>query len=166
MTPPRLQGSMANLSGHMFENMMIPIFELNGFKVMYEREFNKIPPENRPSSCVLRNAGYTTIYGHPGRTEFVIKCGARRVRVEAKYMGSAGSVDEKLPYMLLNGIERYPEKEVIFVLDGDGWKTGARQWLKDRIDDNWMDYRDQGKMIRMMTIAEFMDWFNHEEWEQ
>lgn len=159
----KTQGTLANLCGHVFEQMMVPVFEANGFAVMYEREYRKL--DIKPERCVLRNAPYTTIYGHPGRTEFVIVCGSRRVRVEAKHMGSAGSVDEKIPYMLLNGIESYPEKEVVFVLDGSGWKKGALQWLRDRISEGWMGYREIGKEIRMMTISEFMDWFNREDWE-
>lgn len=160
----KAQGTLANLSGHVFEQMMIPVFEANGFAVMYEREYGKL--NDRPAKVVLRNSAYTTIYGHPGRTEFVIVCGSRRIRVEAKHMGSAGSVDEKLPYMLLNGIESYPEREVVFVLDGSGWKKGALQWLRDRIAEDWMRYRESGKEIRMMSISEFMDWFNHEDWEE
>lgn len=162
----RGQGTLANLSGHVFEQMMIPVFEANGFPVMYGRACGGMDEDARPRRCVIRNVPYTTIYGHSGRTEFVIVCGSRRIRVEAKHMGSAGSVDEKLPYMLLNGIERYPENEVVFVLDGNGWKRGALQWLKERIEDDWMEYREKGKEMRMMTISEFMDWFNHEDWEE
>lgn len=158
----KAQGTLANLSGHVFEQMMIPVFEANGFAVMYEREYGKL--RDRPAKVVLRNSAYTTIYGHPGRAEFVIVCGSRRIRVEAKHMGSAGSVDEKLPYMLLNGIESCPEREVVFVLDGSGWKKGALQWLRDRIAEDWMRYRESGKEIRMMDISGFMDWFNHEDW--
>lgn len=158
------QGALANLNGHVFEQMMIPLFEASGFAVMTAREHARLPEAERPPKCVLRNVPFTTIYGHPGKTEFVIVCGDRRIRVEAKRMGSAGSVDEKVPYMLLNGIEKYPEAEIVFVLDGSGWKRGALQWLRDRISEDWMGFRESGKDIRTMNVSEFMDWFNREEW--
>jgi len=97
-----------------------------------------------------------------GRTEFVIVDGCRRIRVEAKYQSAPGSVDEKYPYMLLNGIYNYPESEIIFVVDGGGYKPGARRWLENSINNNWLDYRSEGRDIKLMTIAEFAGWFNRE----
>ena len=111
---------------------------------------------------VVKNAHYVTIYNEKGRTEFVIVDDLRRIRVEAKYQASAGSVDEKFPYMLLNGIYQYPESEIIFVVDGGGYKPGARKWLEEQIKNNWLSYKEKGKDIKLMTIAEFINWFNHE----
>lgn len=72
-------------------------------------------------------------------------------------------LDEKYPYMLLNGIYQYPEKEIIFVVDGGGYKPGARKWLQDQIDNDWLQYKElQHKSIQLMTIAEFVAWFNRE----
>ena len=159
------QGAQANLNGKVFENMMIPIFKANGFEIFSEAETKK--PHIKSKLAVLdryiiKNASYLTIYNEGGKTEFIIVDATRRVRVEAKYQAAAGSVDEKYPYMLLNGIYAYPENEVIFVVDGGGYKPGARKWLQDHIDKNWLDYKSQGKDIKLMSIAEFANWFNHE----
>ena len=70
----------------------------------------------------MYSVGETTLY--------IVTLGntyCRTVRVEAKWQQAAGSVDEKYPYMLLNGIYQYPEKEIIFVVDGGGYKPGARR---------------------------------------
>ena len=64
--------------------------------------------------------------------------------------------------MLLNGIYAYPEKEIIFVIDGGGYKPGALKWLKKSIENNWLDFKQNGKDIKLMNIAEFINWFNHE----
>jgi hypothetical protein len=64
--------------------------------------------------------------------------------------------------MLLNGIYQYPESEIIFVVDGGGYKPGARKWLEDHIKENWLDYKSKGKDIKLMSIVEFANWFNHE----
>ena len=159
------QGAQANLNGKTFEEMMIPIFKMNGFQVFTESELKKKYPDLSSIDIeryVIKNAYYVTIYNEGGRTEFVIVDGTRRVRVEAKYQASAGSVDEKYPYMLLNGIYQYPENEIVFVVDGGGYKPGARQWLEDKIKENWLDYKSKGKDISLMSISQFVNWFNHE----
>lgn len=155
------QGARANKNGKVFEDMMIPLFMANGFEVFSEKEL-KQRGNDGIKKYVIKNASYETIYDEKGRTEFVIVDEDRRIRVEAKYQASAGSVDEKFPYMLLNGIEKYPESEIVFVVDGGGYKKGARKWLADKIDEDWLGFKEQGKNICLMTITEFMNWFNHE----
>lgn len=166
-------GSIANIQGHIFEDTMLPIFEKHGFAIFQNAEIQKNPDILKGHKrYVIRNAPFTTIYDQRGKTEFVICDGTaidknnvpykREVRVEAKWQQSAGSVDEKYPYMLLNGIYQYPEREIVFVVDGGGYKPGARQWLQDHIDNDWLKYQEQGKSIKLMTISEFMCWFNME----
>lgn len=123
------QGAMANKNGRTVENMMIPLFEASGFKIVKPKEVKS----NIGKRYVIKNAPYRTIYDHPGKTEFVIVDGERSIRIESKYQSSSGSVDEKFPYMFLNAIYSYPEKEVIFVVDGGGYKIGGKEWLKNQI---------------------------------
>lgn len=160
------QGAQANLNGKVFEEMMIPIFKANGFEIFNESQLNKDKKLQEHLSSidkyVIKNASYITIYNEGGRTEFLIIYKERKIRVEAKYQASPGSVDEKYPYMLLNGIYKYPEKEVIFVVDGGGYKIGALTWLREQINNNWLDYKQKGKDIKLMSIVEFVNWFNHE----
>lgn len=154
------QGAQANLNGKVFEDMMIPIFIAHGFEIYSESELNKIDLSDK-KRYIIKNASYMTIYDSKGHTEFVIVDVPRKIRVEAKYQSAPGSVDEKYPYMLLNGIYKYPESEVIFVVDGGGYKPGARDWLQKQIDADWLEFREKGKDIKLMTITEFMNWFNH-----
>ena len=155
------QGAQANKNGRVFELMMIPIFKDAGFEIFSEADFKKNSIQNTKKKYVIKNSSYNTIYNEVGRTEFVIVFNDRKIRVEAKYQSVPGSIDEKYPYMLLNGIYRYPEKEIIFVVDGSGYKPGARKWLEDHINNNWLNYKEQGKTITLMTITQFANWFNH-----
>ena len=163
---PKQGGSLANLNGHSFENSMIPLFKAHGFKVIQNNQLTHNPNiVHNIDKYVIRNAPFITIYNQRGKTEFVIHdiTQNRAIRVEDKWQQSAGSVDEKYPYMLLNGIYRYPEHEIIFVVDGGGYKPGARLWLQNAIDNNWLDFKGkEHKSITLMTISEFITWFNRE----
>lgn len=159
------QGTQANLNGKVVEQMLEPIFKNNGFEVFdFATVSKKTTLIEDVEKYILRSVPFKTVYNSDGRTEFVIvdKTTKRRIRVESKYQAAAGSVDEKYPYMFLNAVYQYPENEVIFIVDGDGYKPGARQWLQDSIDSNWLDYKGRGKSIRLMKISEFINWFNHE----
>lgn len=151
------QGAKANRNGKIFEEMMIPIFQNNGFLVFKETELYKKPINIQ--RYIIKDASYINIYSGKGKTEFVIVDGNRRIRIEAKYQSVSGSVDEKLPYMYLNAINQYPENEVIFVVDGGGYREGARKWLDESIDKNLLNSE---KNIKLMDIMQFVAWFNHE----
>ncbi len=58
--------------------------------------------------------------------------GGRKYLIETKRQSVAGSVDEKLPYVFLNARENYPEFDFVLVLDGNGWKPGARKWVETK----------------------------------
>ena len=159
MTTRRSQGAQANLNGKIFERVLEPTFIEHGFEIMKERDWlNAGAPEK---NIVIKQMSYTTIYGHKGKTEFVvIPVPGRRIRIECKWQESAGSVDEKFPYMLANAVEAYPEKEIILIVDGDGYKAGARKWLADSIEHNWGNYKALGKEIKLFRINDFLRWVN------
>lgn len=146
------------MNGHIFEDMMIPIFRAHGFRVFSIAEFKKTV--NLPNKYIVKDAPFNSIYNHTGKTEFLIVDGDRKIRVENKYQASAGSVDEKFVYTYINAVEAYPEKEIILVIDGGGYKPGARQWVVDAVNNNFLDYKGKGKSIEVMTIIEFTNWFN------
>ena len=147
-------GVLAVKSGKIFEKQMIPIFEEAGYAVINASNEKSSSPEKR----VVKNAPYITSYGTKGKTEYVIKNGKRAIRVEAKHQTSNGSVDEKFPYLWDNAVNSYPEKEVILVVDGGGYRAAARQWLQNAIDNNRDNYKEKGKVIKLMTMDEFASW--------
>lgn len=164
--PPVSQGAKANLNGRIFEQQCIPMFQACGFTVYSHKEFLKAEQDGTlPDKYVIKDAPFQTIYKHKGKTEFLMVInspnGKREIRVENKFQAKAGSVDEKYPYTLLNAIFAYPEKEVIIIIDGGGYKAGARQWVLDMVQNNWLDYK-RLKKITIMHISEFLAWVTDE----
>ena len=112
---------------------------------------------------VLENVPYTSIYGGTrGRSDYLILIGRREIRVDVKVQSTTGSIGEKYPYMLLNAIYAYHEKEVILLIESPGYQLGARQWLTDKVRDNWLDFRGMGKKIYVMNTEEFIDWLREQ----
>jgi len=156
------QGSIANRQGKILERTVIPTFENYGFEVMLFSKWDK-NPQNYGSEFLLRNVPYKTIYGHPGRTEFLARSArlGLNTRIECKWQQSSGSVDEKLPYLYLNCLEAMPENEIIIVIDGGGMKPGALEWLLQAVEgQKYLGENAQQKSIQVFSISEFVSWAN------
>jgi len=52
--------------------------------------------------------------------------------IECKWQQSAGSVDEKYPFLLFNVIKT--AVPTVILLDGGGYKPAAKQWLAEQVD--------------------------------
>lgn len=70
--------------------------------------------------------------------------------IESKWQDATGSVDEKLPYLVLNIRFCYPCPTII-VIHGGGFRPGAVRWLRSQIDD---------KLIAVFRLEEFLSWCN------
>ncbi len=70
--------------------------------------------------------------------------------IEAKWQQVGGTTDEKYPYLVLNIQQKYPAKTII-LLDGDGYRKMAAEWLKSQIGNN---------LKSVLTMAEFQSWVN------
>ena len=149
----------ANRHGHILKNKLEALFEEHGYLVVplvvYKKKFHL---SNR---MVVKNFPFQSIYGHRGRTDFLLineKLG-RRIRIDCRWQQSSGSADAKFPYMYLNCIHGYKESEVIFIIDGGGSQPRARRWLRKVADEHWLVDEGQPKDIRVMTLAQFTDYF-------
>ncbi len=125
------QGRRANRSGNTLEKSILSIMQTKGFEAVPYSSFVKCP-SRYGAEVLLRDVPYKTIYGHTGKTEFLLQSQnlGIKIRIECKWQQTAGSVDEKFPYVYLNCIEAMPETDIIIVADGAGAKAGALQWLK------------------------------------
>lgn len=163
MTDDMKQGAIANVNGKIFEKQLIPLFEEHGYEVVLFSEFQKrgVPFEELPKT-VIRQVPFNSIYHHKGRTEFLLVNNEkdRRIRIECKWQQSAGSVDEKLPYLYLNCVYGFEETDIILLVDGAGFKPGAVEWLKTNVKSRWLLEEDNPKQIQVMSIAEFTAYFN------
>lgn len=94
-----------------------------------------------------------SIYGNPWRCDFILyhpdkhpKC----LVIESKWQQSAGSVDEKYPYLVLN-IKKQSTYDTIIIIDGSGYKQSALAWLKQQVG---------GNLKGVFSMAEFTAWVN------
>ncbi|HEY9650405.1 MAG TPA: PD-(D/E)XK nuclease superfamily protein [Coleofasciculaceae cyanobacterium] len=72
--------------------------------------------------------------------------------IECKWQQSSGSVDEKLPYLNLNIQDCYPAPAIV-VIDGQGMKPGAINWLTRQVGLN-------PQLIAVYDLTHFMIWAN------
>ncbi|MAG24658.1 4-diphosphocytidyl-2C-methyl-D-erythritol kinase [Candidatus Pacearchaeota archaeon] len=147
-------GAEANRSGRLLERFVIETMRSHGFII----QPYSVDADNRDwisPNRVLTNVPYKSIYGFAGaRSEFVIVAETldRRIRVECKYQESAGSIDEKFPYMHRNALI-VPEREVIFLLGGVGAKPGAVEWLRRECETE-----SGGKILSVHDMHSFPSW--------
>jgi|SRR6056300_772129 hypothetical protein len=72
--------------------------------------------------------------------------------IQAKWQQSKGSVDEKLPFLVINLKEESPFDSLI-IIDGGGYRSDAVTWIKEQIDN---------KLLGVFSFSEFMIWSNNE----
>lgn len=66
--------------------------------------------------------------------------------IECKWQQSAGSVDEKFPYLVFNVIKTGIPS--IILLDGGGYKPAAKEWLSEQV-------KEHQALIGVYDMAEF-----------
>ena len=156
------QGGLANSSGRTLESTIVATVASKGFvHVPYRLWVQK--PTTYGSELLLRDAPYTTIYGHSGKSEFLLRSQRYdlEVRIECKWQQSAGSVDEKFPYLYLNCVECMPEKQIILLVDGGGAKPGSVAWLREACrSGRYTTPTTAAKTISVMNLSEFLVWAN------
>ncbi len=156
------QGSKANITGTVLENIVTSSLNAHGFELVPAIKYAK-HPDNYGSELLLRNMPYKTLYGSNGHTEFLLISEKHNlnIRIECKWQQSAGSVDEKLPYLYLSCVEAMPEDEIIILIDGDGFRGGAKEWLKEAATSRrYIPASNTTKIIHVFNSTEFMTWVN------
>ncbi len=149
-------------SGNVLEKTVKAVLSTNGFEIAKYRDWNK-NPDKFGTELLLTNVPFETIYKHRGKTEFLLRSKKHKleIRIECKWQQGAGSVDEKLPYLYLNSIEAMPEKHIVVIIDGKGWKAGAIPWLKEAAaNKKYTTPTSTQKKIEILSLAEFMTWAN------
>jgi len=155
MTSRRNQGSQATRTGRVLEEHVKSIFSSYGFTVIPYADYLNLPKPIEGNYLVL-NAPYTSIYNHQGKTEFLAVSSERdlTIRIECKWQQVSGSVDEKFPYLFENCLIM-PEDTIFILLDGEGYKPEARQWLANEAKNC------KKKDIRVFNMTGFTTWANN-----
>lgn len=158
------QGNLANRSGNTLEKAVTGTLESKGFEVLMYRDWKR-HPEKYGKELLLKNVPYKSIYNHDGNTEFLLKSEKYKleIRIECKWQQSSGSVDEKFPYLYLNCIESMPEAEIILIVDGEGFRKGAVEWLKDAArSKRYTTDKSRLKDIKVFNLSDFLKWTNEQ----
>jgi len=156
------KGRSANITGNQLEVAVQTVLLNKGFEIEMYRKWEK-KSENYGKELLLKNVPFNTIYGHKGNTEFLLISEKYnlRIRIECKWQQNAGSVDEKLPYLYLNTIEAMLEKDIMILIDGDGFKKGAKTWLRNAVKQKlYTNETNKNTNVMVFSLAEFFTWAN------
>lgn len=135
---------VAVLNGNKFETLVENVIsEKTGMHSIINSKAKSL--ENN----LIRQYAFETIYGSRGRLDYRLNYKGKTYYIECKYQGGSGSVDEKLPYTLLN-IQQHTDGIRIIVIDGAGWRQGALAWLYENADES----------VEIFNLAEFKEYMN------
>ncbi len=145
-------GTTANRTGKALEEFITHLLK--------EKSYTHIDRNKWKTARYLDQPIYTrqlylckSIYGTAVYGDFVIFHPEKHpdcLVIESKWQQVAGSVDEKLPFLVKNIKEKFSIKAVI-VIDGGGQKKGAIEWVKNQIGGNLLD---------VFSMSDFQKWVN------
>lgn len=153
MSIKKAGGSIANETGNILENFVEQTLTRKGYEFIEKNKFTV--------SFNLGHKIYTkqmflaeTIYGSRWNVDFTLFNPGNKIVsliIEYKWQQVGGSVDEKFPYLVHNIKEQSPYPAII-LLDGEGYKPQAKEWLKKQIDNK--------KLLGVFNMGEFTKWVN------
>ena len=109
-------GYTAVMNGKAFENKIEDIiYNKTGYKSILNSKTKTL------DNNLIRQYIFENIYGGSSRLDFRLNFKNITYYIECKFQRVNGSVDEKLPYTLLN-INQHEGTKII-VIEGDGWRT-------------------------------------------
>jgi hypothetical protein len=125
------QGGNANINGAKLETRVEQLLDI--FEIDFEKQHK-----------------YTSIYGHNAKMDFYIA--DSDLAIECKNQEGAGSVAEKLPYVM-EAFEQHPAKNGLLVLGGAYWpsKPGIKAWVETKA-------KKSGKNIQVIYEKQLESW--------
>ena len=145
-----LQGTKANYTGGQLEGFIEDTLTRNGYEYIKTIAFDEaVKVGGKP--IYTRQYPLVSIYGTPLKCDFILyhptlypDC----LIIEAKWQQTAGSVDEKFPFLVLNIREKFPCAAIV-VIEGGGYRQGAIDWLRKQEDN---------KLVHVFNMSEFLKW--------
>ena len=62
----------------------------------------------------------------------------------------------------MNTIEAMPEKDIMILIDGDGFKIGAKTWLRNAVKKKlYTSEKNNNTNIQVFSLTEFFTWANN-----
>ena len=157
-------GAKANWNGKMFEDFVHDHLVRNGWKFIKSKDLLKegksitrvdLFDDHWEKWFTTQYKLTETIYKNPWKVDFLLhdERTKKSLVIECKWQQSSGSVDEKYPYLVRNIKEKSPHPCLV-LLDGDGYKPAAKEWLESQVDK---------KLIGVLSMSEFVKWFGSKE---
>lgn len=153
-------GATANFTGRQLENFVEETLKNNSWKFIEKNKFRDTIDE---SNLFSKKGGMfftreylvgKTLYDTNWKIDFLVSnLDGKIFGIECKWQQSSGSVDEKFPYLVLNIKEKCPYPCIIIV-DGDGYKPKAKEWLNRQVDE---------KLLAVLSLNEFVKFTNKDE---
>ncbi len=131
------QGYRANITGKQLERLIEDSLKSKGYTRVNPKEFKD--KKNTSIAIFSRNVYVCeTIYKTKLKCDFLLYHPVKHADcliIEAKWQQVSGTVDEKYPYLVEN-IQKMMPHPTIIVIDGEGYKPGAIEWLRKQVGDN------------------------------
>lgn len=137
------QGTKAQMSGKIFENIVCEQLEKLGYEKVSNKKFESLRKEEKPIYCRQYKIEENGIYGKPMKCDIVIYHPIKHsdnLMIECKYQKTKGSVDEKIPYLIENIKLKYPFGTILLI-DGDGYRPGMlSEYLPNKLGGNFLEF--------------------------
>ncbi len=155
-TPPS-SGSKANNTGSTLERFVYQALASKGYSEFWNHKAQAF--ENRKAiggkQYLKQLPVGLTIYDTVRKCDFLVINRAKFPKdliIECKWQQSAGSVDEKYPFLLFNIIKT--GIPTVILIDGRGYKATALKWLKDQVSKT-------GALVGVYDMSEFQKVVNN-----
>ena len=149
-------GATANFNGNELEKFVFDKIIKKGFEYVEAKSFLLSIESVEKSIFSTQVHIGETIYGTKRKCDLIIYKPEWKENyykgikvIECKWQQSKGSVDEKFPYLVLN-IQNAPYKTII-LLDGEGYKLKAKEWLKSKVSSNLIGVYSMGEFQKELN---------------
>jgi len=158
-TTPRQpnSGSKANQTGSALERVVAQSLISRGYAEFWNHKAQVF--ENRHAiggkQFLKQLPVGLTIYDTVRKCDFLVinrSLFPKDLIIECKWQQSAGSVDEKYPFLLFNIIKT--GIPTVVLIDGKGYKPAALKWLKEQVTK-------KGSLVGVWDMAEFQKQVNN-----
>lgn len=149
----------AEKTGATFEDKVECAIREAGFT---DDESDKVLIRNAPYDGILSyiREQYGIKHSAKNRTEFLLKQGEYKVRVECKVQNSNGTAFQKIMWSIAD-LQKCSEDKVILLVDGEKITDEIRMLLLDLCEGiRWKGQTYKVRPIDLMDFKEFKNWLN------
>lgn len=150
-------GKQAVPSDQRLEDFVADILDEEGHEKVDASRFFAEQGKGRPIYARRCNAG-KDVYGKQRRVDIILyhpRLHPDCLVIQCKWQVSSGSVEQKYPFEVLS--IKQNECDTIIILDGEGYSSGAKQWLIEQAGKGrkLRHVLTQGKFTEMANKSKF-----------